>query len=257
MRLRAGATSHVGKVRTINEDSFYCSPERGLFVVCDGMGGEAAGEVASQLAVTTIVEQLNGGNPPTPAHEGFLPQTAQLEAALQRSNDLILEESKRVAQRQGMGTTVVCARVAGNIASLAHVGDSRAYLWRSGTFEQITQDHSLVEEQVRAGLLTREQAAHAANQNILLRALGRTPEVEVELTEIPVRAGDYLLLCSDGLSRMVDDKAIAAAFADHRHPQRISDRLVAEANQAGGMDNITAVVVEVGRKPWWQRFWKK
>lgn len=258
MQLRAGARTDVGKVRKHNEDSYACDPKLGLFVVCDGMGGEAAGEVASQIGIKTIVETLNGAEsspPPAQKPEGFRPRTAQLGAALERSNRAIYDQAQQILHQIGMGTTVVSAWVEDNMASLAHVGDSRAYLWHDGQFEQLTRDHSLVEEQVRAGLITREQSLESDKQNILLRALGKEPEVEIELGERYLKPGDYLLLCSDGLTRMVPDKVLAETIGHVRDPQRIADHLVELAVQNGGVDNITAIVVEMGsqRKSWWQR----
>ena len=224
MRLRAGALTDKGKVRTLNEDAYACHPRQGWFVVCDGMGGEAAGEVASRLAVETIVKHLgnagSGAGKPEAGKE-FLPRTQRLEAALQLSNQAIYQESQMNSERAGMGTAVVTAWIEDNIASLAHVGDSRAYLWRQQNFEQLTRDHSLVEEQVRAGLMTREESLHSEVQNILLRALGREPEVEVELGEVPLVAGDYLLLCSDGLTRMVADPVLDDTIAALRETKKI------------------------------------
>jgi protein phosphatase len=145
-----------------------------------------------------------------------------------------------------MGTTMVGVWLDQNIASLAHVGDSRAYLFHDDQLEPVTKDHSLVEAQVQAGLIDREQSLKSEHQNILLRALGREPVVEVELGEVPMQPGDVLLLCSDGLTRMVPDKAIAAALAKGRgDPQGVCDRLVAAANANGGQDNVTVIVVEI------------
>src|ERR1051325_4200682 len=150
-----------------------------------------------------------------------------------------------------MGTTVVGAWMADDIASVAHVGDSRAYLWRAGRLEPVTSDHSLVEMQVKSGQLTREEALKSEQQNILLRALGREADVDVEVNEVPVQAGDYLLLCSDGLTRMVDENIMAEIVADVREPHWICEALIEDANRNGGMDNVTVVVVEV-IGGWWR-----
>jgi protein phosphatase len=257
MRLRAGACSDQGKVRSLNEDTYAAKPELGLFVVSDGMGGEAAGEVASRLAVETIVAQLDAAAAAGDSNQRqlslFLPRTRRLEAALQIAHQAIRQESQRDSSRSGMGATVVGAWVRDNIASLAHVGDSRAYLWHNRELQQLTQDHSLAEEQVRVGLLTREQSHISPNQNVLLRALGRGEQVEVELAEVPLMAGDYLVLCTDGLTRMVAEPALAETITNLGEPQKICDHLVALANQNGGVDNTTVVVVEVGQASWWQR----
>jgi protein phosphatase len=256
MHLRAGAATDRGRVRKKNEDVYLVRVDEGLFVVCDGMGGCQAGEVASRLAADAILAELNG-----PAHEpspqthdagGYLAQTSRLADAVRRSNQVIYERAQHDPERAGMGTTVVGAWISDNVASLAHVGDSRAYLCRGRSLEQLTRDHSLVEMQVESGLITRDQSSSSAYRNILLRALGRMPEVDVELNEVPVRQGDYLLLCSDGLTRMVPEDAVADAIVELRDPQAICNHLIDAANHNGGRDNITIVVVEV-QGAWWRR----
>jgi len=260
MRLRAAGCTDTGRVRTLNEDTYICNPQLGLFVVCDGMGGQAAGEVASQLAIETITAQLSPpgsqGEELTAAQlKGFLPRTRCLEAALRLSNQVIYEESQKHSGRVGMGATVVSAWLGEHIASLGHVGDSRAYLWRNADFQQLTRDHSLAAEQARAGLSLDAEGQYSAPQHIVLRALGPEPEVEVELAEVPLLPGDYLLLCSDGLTGMVEDARLAEAIQTLREPRKICDHLVALANRNGGVDNITVVVVEVLKESWWQRLW--
>lgn len=257
MRLRVGAATDIGRVRHLNEDAYTLRAEQGLFVVCDGMGGAPAGEVASELAVETILAHLDGTRPATirstPADEqGYLPQTSRLAEAVRRSNQFIYNQAQQDPRQAQMGTTVVGAWIAQHIASVAHVGDSRAYLWHNNDLQPLTRDHSLVEAQVRAGLLDREQSLQSEHQNILLRVLGREPDVEVDLNEVPVQPGDYLLLCSDGLTRMVSERTLAAAIVRLRHPQRICDYLIDAANRNGGADNITVVVVEVPAR-WWRR----
>jgi PPM family protein phosphatase len=258
MRLRTGTATDVGRVRDLNEDAFLVRPERGLFVVCDGMGGAPAGEVASQVAVDAILHELTAADSlprrsaerakaaPSPADgDGYLPQTARLAEAVRRSNLMIYERSESDPLQAGMGTTVVGASVAASIASVAHVGDSRAYVWHEGRLELITRDHSLAEAYAQAGALEAGEKLAAEHEGVLVRVLGREPDVEVDLNEVPLQAGDYLLLCSDGLTRMVPDNVIADAIARWRSPQRICDDLVARANHNGGADNITVVVVEV------------
>ena len=267
MRLRVGAATDTGRVRDLNEDAHMVWAEQGLFVVCDGMGGCPAGEVASQMAVETILERLNDTTEETAAFHAvderrYLSQTSRLADAVRRSNHFIYNQAQKDPSRAEMGTTIVGAWITQNIASVAHVGDSRAYLWHNDQLEPLTCDHSLVEAQVRAGMLDREKSLQSDQQNILLRVLGREPEVEVELNEVPVQPGDYLLLCSDGLTRMVSEPTLACAIFQLRDPQRICDYLVAAANRNGGADNITVVVVEViggwwrrlrnyGRRPFW------
>ena len=249
MRLNVGAATDKGRVRGHNEDAFAMRAAHGLFVVCDGMGGSAAGEVASRLAVETILEQMTDPVPEADladADEEYRPQTSTLANAVRRANEAIFTQAHQNASQFDMGTTVVAALIGDSLASVAHVGDSRAYLWRQDRFEPLTRDHSLVEEQVRAGLLNREKSLQSKQQNILIRALGREADVQIDLTEVAVQADDYLLLCSDGLTRMVPEPAMAETIARLREPQTICDSLIAEANRAGGPDNITVVVVRVG-----------
>ncbi|MFQ5817888.1 MAG: Stp1/IreP family PP2C-type Ser/Thr phosphatase [Terriglobia bacterium] len=260
MRLQAGASSDKGKLRPLNEDAYACDSRRGFFVVCDGMGGHAAGEVASQLAVQTIVRQLAAAGSAVgesaAAAKGFLLRTRRLQSALEISNRSVYHSSQENPQQAGMGAAVVSVWIGDNIASVAHVGDSRAYLWHNQHFEQLTRDHSLVEEQVRAGLVGRAESLQSDTQNVLLRALGHAPEVEIELAEVPLLAGDYLLLCTDGLTRMVPDSMLAEAIASLREPKAICDHLVTLANRNGGVDNITVVVVKVCSDSLWKRCWR-
>jgi serine/threonine protein phosphatase PrpC len=257
MHLRVGAATDTGRVRQLNEDAYASRAALGLFVVCDGMGGAASGEVASRLAVECLIDHLNGaGQEAADAGSaraaGYRPRTIRLGEAVREANQRVYDRAQQNASDAGMGTTLVSAWIAEDIASLAHVGDSRAYLWRNDALEPLTQDHSLVDAQVRAGLITREEGLHSTQQNVLLRALGLEPEVEVDLDEVPLRAGDYLMLCSDGLTRMVAEPELAGAIARLRDPQRICDNLIETANRNGGVDNTTVVVVEV-QGGWWQR----
>ena len=247
MRLKVGAATNIGRVRQINEDAYLANIEQGLFVVCDGMGGAAAGEVASQLAVDTIGARLNGQDE-EPAQAGdsrFSAHTRQLGDAIREANLAIMTGSKVDASQNGMGTTVVGAWAHDGVVSVAHVGDSRAYLATDGRFESVTSDHSLVEAQVQAGLINREESLQSEHQNILLRALGRDANVEIDLAEITVAPGDRLMLCTDGLTRMVSDAELAAALERFRgEPQQACDYLIDAANNNGGPDNITVVIVE-------------
>jgi len=257
MRLRVGAATHVGRVRALNEDVYLARAERGLFVVCDGVGGSPAGEVASQMAVDNVLEKLRNANGtavavPNAGGPRYLPQTISLVEAVRHSNQFIYQEAQRDPRHAEMGTTIVGASLKQHIASVVHVGDSRAYLWHKGRLEALTRDHSLVEAQIGAGLLNRAESLHSAHQNILVRVLGREPEVDIDVNEVPVQPGDYLLLCSDGLTRMVTEAALADAISALRDPQRICDHLIEAANRNGGADNITVVVVEVAGS-WWRR----
>jgi serine/threonine protein phosphatase PrpC len=245
MRLKVGAATSVGKVRQINEDAYLVRADQGLFVVCDGMGGAAAGEVASQLAIDTIGAQVTNGGRGGQAQRGFQPRTAGLGRAIEAANRAIIERSQNDDEHAGMGTTVVGVWVGDGLASIAHVGDSRAYLRNEAGFEALTTDHSLVEAQVKAGLIDREQSLKSEHQNVLLRALGREPDIEVELSETTVGVGDRVLLCTDGLTRTVTDEGLAAALDRFRgDPQAACDQLIAQANDNGGPDNVTVVIIE-------------
>src|SRR5687768_15574255 len=256
MRLKVGAATSTGRVRPINEDAFLAQADQGLFVVCDGMGGAASGEVASKLAVDMIGASLNGTTPNPPSHSvlrraggengvaEFHDRTLQLGEAIKKANLTIIDRARDQAHA-GMGTTVVGAWVDGSIVSIGHVGDSRAYLSNASGFERVTSDHSLVEAQVKAGLLNRDQSLQAEHQNILLRALGRDANVEIDLAEVPVSSGDRLMLCTDGLTWMVGDDELAAALDRFKgDPQAACDHLIEAANNSGGPDNITVVIVE-------------
>jgi serine/threonine protein phosphatase PrpC len=240
MRLRVGAATDPGRVREMNEDAYMVRRDEGLFLICDGMGGCPAGEVASRMAVAAILEELDEplrqpSGSSAREDEGYRFQTSRLADAVRRSNHVIYNQSQQNPRQAGMGTTMVGAWISDHVASVAHVGDSRAYLWRRNCLEPLTRDH-----------------AFAGHQNILLRVLGRDPDVDVELNEVPVLQGDYLLLCSDGLTRMVPEDAVAHAIMHLRDPQAICNHLIDAANHNGGADNITLVVVEVQSR-WWRR----
>jgi protein phosphatase len=256
MRLQVGAATDTGRVRDQNEDAFRLRADRGLFVVCDGMGGGPAGEVASVLAATWIVEHFERAEA-SATHgragvNGYLHQTSRLGDAVRRSNQYVYRQAQQNADQAEMGTTVVSAWLNDRIASVAHVGDSRAYLWHRGSIEALTRDHSLVEMQVGSGILDRDVSLRSEEQNVLVRALGREPDVEVDLTEVAVQPGDYLLLCTDGLTRMVPEQTLADAIAQLREPQKICDHLIGAANDRGGKDNVTVIVVHLPLS-WWRR----
>jgi protein phosphatase len=229
--------------------------DQGLFIVCDGMGGAPAGEVASRIAVEAIGRELSGteanGAEPTRGERGYLPQTNRLADVVRRSNEVIYDQAQKNPCHAGMGTTLVGAWIRQRIVSIAHVGDSRAYLWHDQRLEPLTRDHSLGEAHIAAGRLEELRRLPAEDQHALLRVLGREPDVEVDLKEVPLQPGDYVLLCSDGLTRMVPEFVLARAFDELREPQRICDSLIAAANSNGGADNITVVVVEV-TGGWWR-----
>ena len=219
--------SDTGRQRTANEDSYFARAP--LFAVADGMGGAQAGEVASRLAAEAFEPVERGEEPP----ESFLREIAV------GANERIHSLAERDQSTTGMGTTLTAALVAGDEVSLAHVGDSRAYLFRDGELKLLTSDHSLVEELRRQGRLTDEQAEDHPQRSIITRALGPEPEVDVDTLTVQARPDDVFLLCSDGLTTMVPDDRIAAALRDSTDLSDAVARLVRDANDAGGRDNIT------------------
>jgi PPM family protein phosphatase len=228
------AKTDTGRQRRGNEDAYLARTP--LFVIADGMGGAQAGEVASQMAVKTLRQGLpDGGGPPQDL----------LAERIEEANQAIHEHSRADAERAGMGTTTTAVYVAGEEAAIAHVGDSRAYRLRDGRLEQLTDDHSLVEELRRQGKLTAEEAHEHPQKSIITRALGPEPVVPVDRQTIPLRAGDVFLLCSDGLTSMVDDDVIAGVLTDAPSLQEAGRQLIAAANEAGGRDNITVILFRV------------
>jgi PPM family protein phosphatase len=231
--LRAAETicrTDPGRQRRDNEDSAFARAP--LFVVADGMGGAQAGEVASQIAIEAFEDGLS--------ESGSLED--QLADRVREANRQIYERSRAEHGREGMGTTLTAAFVDDAHLAIAHVGDSRAYLFRDGELTRLTQDHSLVDELVRQGKLTEEQAAEHPQRSIITRALGPEADVEVDTFTYPVRAGDVLLLCSDGLTSMVSEERVAEVLATSKTLDEAGDRLIDEANKAGGRDNITVVL---------------
>jgi PPM family protein phosphatase len=244
-----GARSDPGRVRGNNEDSFRLVPEIGLFVLSDGMGGLEAGEVASRLAVETVVEHCEQAEAdPSLAvfgkHiEGVSETCNRMASAVRLANTAIYENAKNKGGKAAMGATIVVVRFIEDRACIAHVGDSRAYLLRAGQFDQLTEDHSFVADQVRRGMLTEEEASRSKMHNVLTRALGIDPQVDVDVTEELLMDGDTYLVCSDGLFRELSNAQITGVLAETDDPQRAASRLVDMANQAGGGDNITVIVL--------------
>jgi PPM family protein phosphatase len=230
MKLVAGVATDVGRVREKNDDSYLIEPP--LYAVADGMGGAKAGEVASQLALQTIADlQRSGG--------------ARLEDEVVAANKIVYARANQEERFAGMGTTLTAALATPEAVHMAHVGDSRAYLLRAGSLRQLTRDHTLVDRMVQAGEITRDEADVHPHRNVLLRALGTEPTVEVESFDVGLLEGDRLLLCSDGLTVMATEDQIKAILeASTGDPQDAAERLVRAANRAGGVDNITAIVID-------------
>jgi protein phosphatase len=229
MKLRVGAATDIGQARERNEDSYLVEPP--LYVVADGMGGHRGGAEASSLAVQVLAEM--------PDHDpDHLPD--QVRAA----NRAVFERQAGDRALSGMGTTVTAVIADGSTVELAHVGDSRAYLLRDGQLRQITEDHTLVQRMVRDGEISAEEAHVHPKRSILTRALGIDTDVEVDTQRIEVLEGDRLLLCSDGLTGMMRDESVREILQTHPEPQDAAEALVDSANRAGGLDNITVVVID-------------
>ena len=244
----------MGRVRKNNEDSYAMDASLQLYVLSDGMGGEAHGEVASQVAVQTVMTHCrqaeNSRATPTfgEANPDVSERTNRLASAIHLANKKVFEMGASNPDQQGMGATLVAAWVDGPRLSLAHVGDSRAYLLRAGSMEQLTADHSLVAEKVRVGILTPQEADASELQSVLTRAVGTSSAVEVDTDEQALIVGDFVLLCSDGLTRMVTDPEIASTLLTSSSVQESVDRLVDLANDNGGVDNVSVIVLQIVEK---------
>jgi serine/threonine protein phosphatase PrpC len=255
VRIVSGGMSDVGRVRANNEDCYRIVTPLNLFVLSDGMGGEAHGEIASALAVETLVKHCldTQNNPNAPvfgdSKPGWSAKLKRLSSAVHLANTNIFKSAEEHPEQHGMGATLTAAWIDGAKVSIAHVGDSRAYLLRNGSLLQLTQDHSLVAEQVRRGILTAAEADESDMQSVLLRALGAQAEIEVDAEEHLLLPRDILLLCSDGLTRMVTEPEIAGTLQAETDPTKASERLIAIANDSGGADNITVVVVRLESEP--------
>jgi protein phosphatase len=254
MRLHVAGTTDVGLKRAHNEDAFLLLPEEQLYCVADGMGGHASGEVASRLAVEEMAEffRLTGRDEEATWPWREDPARRQDEnrvlTGIKLANLRIFERAQSDERLRGMGTTLVCAHFerAGGAVVVGHVGDSRAYLWRGGGLRQVTEDHSLLNDYLKARRLTPEEIESFPHKNVIVRALGMKETVEVDLIRLPVEEGDVLLLCCDGLSGMVSDQQIGELIRQHLGDLKAAAQaLVDAANQAGGVDNITCVLVQV------------
>ena len=228
--MEVGASTHVGKVRPNNEDGYLVRD--GLLAVADGMGGHRAGEVASATALAVLREYPFGQGDPS----------AELAAAVQEAHSRIRTLAAQDPAMSGMGTTLTVALVTGGRVHVAHVGDSRLYLWRAGQLVQVTADHSVAAELLRAGQIDELAARFHPHRHILTRAVGVRGELEVDVTDLPLEPGDGLLLCTDGLTALVDEADMVRVLARQPTPQAAADALVELALARGGIDNVTVVV---------------
>jgi protein phosphatase len=235
--------SHSGKVRQNNEDKAGAAPEIGLFVLCDGMGGLEAGERASQIAVETLLGSCRE------SATSLAATSESLSAPIELANENIFREAQALGAKSGMGSTIVAVQLCDDRMIVAHVGDSRVYRLRRDELCQLTDDHSFVAEQVRRGMITIEEANQSQMQNVLTRALGVEPHVTVEVNEELLLPCDTLLLCSDGLTRELSDSQIAGILSDASCVQDAANQLIRHANEAGGKDNVTVIVIRNSKKP--------
>ncbi len=247
--MNAFGLSHVGRQRQHNEDSFLVEDTAKLFLVADGMGGHAAGEIASRIAVDSISEFIvhtkeDDGTWPHAYDEHYKRSTNRLMAAVRMANTRVLEAMRKDARLRGMGTTVVACLADKDFMSFAHVGDSRAYLIRDKQLSRLTNDHSWVFEQVQAGMLTEAEAEKHPLRNVITRALGGALQVVPDASEIECQPGDVYLLCSDGLTGMVPENEILRVVTQNEDLETACQELIAAANERGGLDNVTAVLVK-------------
>lgn len=250
MKINAAGYTDRGMVREGNEDSFIVSLETGLFAVADGMGGHNAGEVASRMALDVLNDYLirsaRGEEKMLGSRNPDISENAnRLVSGIRLANRVIYESARSNPLWRSMGTTIVAALLEGERLNIAHLGDSRAYLVRGSAIIRLTEDHSMVAEQVRLGLISAEAAQASEQRNIITRALGLESEPDVELCDLLLAADDRLLLCSDGLTNMVPDEMICRVVQAGDGPDETCRRLVAEANSNGGRDNVTALVLTV------------
>jgi PPM family protein phosphatase len=255
LEIQFGARSDVGCIRENNEDSFRVAPEMNLFVLSDGMGGLASGEIASRLSVDSVVKHCGDAraNPSLPLVgmriEGISDVSNRLASAIRLANHTVRDAAKEKGNEGRMGATLAAACVEGERLSIAHVGDSRIYRLRNGGFDQLTRDHSFVAEQMLHGRMTAEEASSSALQSVLIRAIGIEPDVNVDANDELLMEGDTVLLCSDGLTRELSDGQIAGVLVESEDAQEAADTLVELAKRAGGGDNITVIVVRCSPKP--------
>lgn len=262
--LNIALCSDRGMLRSNNEDAVFADPVLGLVILADGMGGYQAGEVASDMAIRRLAEDFGGyARSCLAAAGGEAPEVEamaqQLVGEIVATNSAIFNLALSLPEYAGMGTTLVLAWFYDNRMLVAHVGDSRLYRLRDGRLEQLTHDHSLVQEQLDSGMITPEEALHTESRGLLTRALGAEPGVAVDIADHPVLPGDLILLCSDGLTEMLDDHVIGELLhSGSDNLAKLAEDLVRQANDRGGRDNVSVIVVQVlgdfaKPKNWWQR----
>lgn len=239
--MKTFSITNIGRRREMNQDYMFTSETAvgklpNLFIVADGMGGHKAGEYASKFAVETLVDTVRESEIGEPV--------AVVKTALKKANRLLKSEAQKDISKNGMGTTVVAATIIKNVLYAANVGDSRLYVINREKIEQITRDHSLVEEMVRLGEMDKAQAKDHPDKNIITRAIGVTSDLTIDFFEMEIKPGDIILMCSDGLTNMIDDEDIRKIVLSQRDIVEIAEKLVNTANENGGKDNITVVLID-------------
>lgn len=251
MKLTSAGRTHVGMKRTHNEDSLRLFREENLFIVADGMGGHASGEVASQMSVETLAEFFRATAEddeitwPYKMDKGRRYEENRVVTGIKLSNRRIHEAAARDAKLKGMGTTIVVTFFVDGVCYIGHVGDSRVYRLRKGQLSQLTEDHSLLNDYIKMRQLTPEEIEAFPHKNVIVRALGMKDSVQVDIMHESAEAGDVYLLCSDGLSGMISDEQIADILRDGNDLDAQCEKLIDGANQAGGTDNITVILVRI------------
>lgn len=241
MKAKGTGQTHIGRERERNEDAFFADDDLGLYIVSDGMGGHAAGDVASQMAVETVVEVLSKAVRPSTPEETY----ELLSTALQHANTRVHQAGEADPKLRGMGCTLTLLYMADGYAAVAHVGDSRCYLWRDYEVSQLTKDHTVASELVAVGAFSEEDVDASPFAHALTRAVGVKPDVEVDTFGVELEPDDHLLLCSDGLSKYVTSLDWLARELEDTHLEDTAHRLIDYANAQGGTDNITAVLVTI------------
>jgi protein phosphatase len=245
MRVRWAAATHPGRRRASNEDAFCARPDLGLFIVADGMGGHVAGEIASRLAVDTIESTVASGDCSLPDSRNCTMGERRLQEGFDRASLAIAQQTAQNPRLRGMATTASVLLISGGASAIGHVGDSRIYLWRDGLLQQLTHDHSWVAEQVMLGLLSPAEARLHPWRNVVTRALSASDPPQVELSPLALQPRDRLLISSDGLHGVISDERIGAVLADAQDLDAGCQRLIDQANTAGGPDNITTILLEI------------
>jgi serine/threonine protein phosphatase PrpC len=244
--MKTGAATDIGLTRMMNQDSYYCSSgveDPCLFIVADGMGGHNGGEIASRTSVDTIKAFVQDNYQKAEYQRDRL---LMIKEAMNKANSVIYSRSMEDPDLRGMGTTLTMAVIEGERLYIGHIGDSRMYLLRNGECQKLTEDHSLVAQLIKNGSISPEEGENHPQKNVITRALGIETEAEIDLDTLMLQQGDTLLLCTDGLTNMLDLEDIIGICSSGDSPQSISEALVEEANNKGGRDNVTAIVVKVG-----------